>query len=337
MKWLIKLASLRLTVVLMGLLVGASMLVYGDPQAVSIWVLVVPLGLIAVNLSAAIISNQKINRQPGLLLFHVCLLTLILLAGLGRLIHLDAHLEIRSNEAFSPASMMDVRAGPLHSGNLDQVRFIQGPYQVHYAKGMQRGLTFSHVKVWRNGAWHDQVVGDDRPLLFGNYRLYTTFNKGFSAILTWMPSTGAAVTGALNMPSYPLFDYKQDNSWTPPGSQSEIRFWLRLNTGMDEKADWVLDAEKSSGVLVVNDGQRRIELNYGQQVNLNGGSLRFDGISTWMGYRVFYDPTIQWMFGFAIAGVAGLAHYFWRRLNLQVWSDAASAEAVNDGSVAHSK
>jgi len=328
MKWLRKLASLKLTLLAMSLMVIAAMFVYGDPQAISIWILVAPMALMALNLSAAIISNQKINRQPGLLLFHVCLLSLILLAGLGRLIHLDAHLEIRSNQAFEPKLLLDVNAGPFHSGAIEQIQFVQGPYQVEYAKGLRRGLTFSHVNVKRGGGWQQQVVGDDRPLLIGNYRLYTTFNKGFSAILTWLPAQGAPVTGALNMPSYPLFDYKQDNRWTPPASDQEIRFWLRLNAGMNENADWVLDAEKASAILVVNDGDKRIELKYGEQAPLNGGSLRFDGLTAWMGYRLFYDPTIQWMFFIAMVGVAGLGHYFWSKMNLQVWNDAPETEPV---------
>jgi len=313
----------------MTLLVAASFLVYGDPHAVSIWVLVTPLALLALNLCAAIMTNQKINRQPGLLLFHVCLLSLIILAGVGRLVHFDAHMEIRNHQEFDQQILLDVNAGPLHAGNIDQIQFVQKSYQVEYAKGMQRGLTFSHVSAKRGDAWVDEVVGDDRPLLFGNYRLYTTFNKGFSAILTWLPKQGTPITGALNMPSYPLFDYKQDNSWTPPDSKKEIRFWLRLNTGITDKADWVLDAEKSSAVLVVNDGERRIELNYGEQVDLIDGNLRFEGLSAWMGYRLFYDPTIQWMFFVSIVGVMGLVQYFWRKLNLQVWSDVQAAQQID--------
>ena len=39
-----------------------------------------------------------------------------------------------------------------------------------------------------------------------------------------------------------------------------------------------------------------------------------------MGYRVFYDPTLQWLFFVAVIGVLGLSHYFWVRLSLKVWT-----------------
>lgn len=337
MNFLRKLSSLKITLVGMGLMVMAAMLVYGDPTAVSIWVLVTPMAILAVNLSAAIISNQKINQQPGLLLFHVCLLSLILLAGVGRLIHLDAHMELRANQAFAPEALLEVRAGPLHQGDIEQVHFVQGPYRVNYAEGLKRGLTHSYVRVQNphNPAlWEPRDVGDDRPLLIGNYRFYTTFNKGFSAILTWIPESGEAVTGAINMPSYPLFDYKQDNQWTPPGSDQAIRFWLRLTTGMDEKADWVLDPAKASAILVVHDGERRIELKTGESIALAHGQLRYEALSAWMGYRVFYDPTIQWLFIVSIIGVAGLAYYFWDKLNLQVWTEDNSVTEQDSASPA---
>jgi hypothetical protein len=46
-----------------------------------------------------------------------------------------------------------------------------------------------------------------------------------------------------------------------------------------------------------------------------------------MGYRVFYDPTIQWLFFVTVAGVLGLAHYFWQKLNLQPWLEEADSSS----------
>jgi cytochrome c biogenesis protein ResB len=130
------------------------------------------------------------------------------------------------------------------------------------------------------------------------------------------------------MPSYPLFEYKQDNRWQPPGAD-EIKFWLRLQTGMNEDAAWRLDLRDSSAVLVVTTPDARHEVNMGKSVRLDGGVLRFDELSMWMGYRVFYDPTIHWMFFISIAGVLGLAQYFWRKLNLQPWVDENESEPAN--------
>ena len=322
-----RLSSLKITLVGMVLLGIGAGLSYGNPVDVSVWVLIVPLALLATNLAAAILTNPRINRQPGLLVFHIALFSIVVLAGVGRLTHLDAHMEIAMGQAFSPDLLLEVQKGPWHAGDLDKVAFVQGPYTVEYAAGLRRGLTHSEVLVPEpNGQMVKHDVGDDRPLILDRYRFYTTFNKGFSPILTWIPDQGQPISGRINMPSYPLYDYKQDNSWTPPGTNEEIKFWLQLDTGLTLEKAWVLDGRNASGVLVVTTKDQRIELNQGEEVHLEHGRLRYDDLTTWMGYRVFYDPTIQWLFYVSIAGVLGLSHYFWKKLNLAPWMNEEESE-----------
>ena len=316
------LASLKLTLLGMVLLGIGAALSYGNPEHVSVWVLVAPLALLAVNLAAAILTNPRINRQPGLLVFHVGLLGMVLLAGIGRLTHLDAHLEIAKEQTFSPELLMDVRKGPWHAGGLDKVAFTQGGFTVDYAPELRRGLTHSQVFLPQpDGSVLEIDVGDDRPLVLERYRFYTTHNKGFAPVLTWIPEDGETVSGRVHMPSYPLFDYKQDNHWTPPGTEEDIKFWLQLDTGMTLEDSWVLDGRNSRGVLVVTSGDQRVELRPGEETQLPHGRLRFDYLTTWMGYRVFYDPTIQWLFFVSVAGVFGLGQFFWKKLSLVAWTD----------------
>jgi cytochrome c biogenesis protein ResB len=316
-----KIASLKVTLAGMVLLAIGSIWIYGNSVDVSQWVLVVPLALLAINLACAIITNPRINGPPGLLIFHLALLSIAILAAIGRLVHLDAHVEMPLGAEFGPEQLLETQAGPLHGGAIEKVSFVQGPYSVEYAAYRRRGLTFSHVKVHDSkGQWIAQVVGDDRPLVIQSYRFYTTHNKGFSPILTWIPDNGEAITGFVNMPSYPLFDYKQDNGWTPPGGK-EIKFWLQLNTGLKEEAPWTLDSKKATAILAVTSNGQRVELPPGSEVRLDGGKLRFEALSSWMGYRVFYDPTIKWLFFVSIAGVLGLAQFFWTKINLQPWME----------------
>ena len=331
LKLLKKLSSLKITLTGMGLLVIGSILSYGNPDGTPIWVLIVPMVFLAFNLTAAIATNARINQQPGLLVFHVSLLLILLVATVGRLTHLDAHIELVVGTEFEPDGLQEINAGPLHSGALENVHFVQGPFNVEYSPGLQRGLTYSYVNVkTATGDWQERVVGDDRPLVIEGYRFYTTFNKGFSPILTWIPNNGEPVTGAVNMPSYPLFEYKQDNRWNPPGSDEEIKFWLQINAGMKEDDHWVLDGRTSTGVLIVTTEDKRHELQLGESVELQNGRLRFESLTTWMGYRVFYDPTIQWMFFISIMGVLGLSQYFWKKINLQPWMDDKPDKIVEE-------
>lgn len=332
MTFLRYLASLKLTLVGMILLGIGAGLTYDNLLDVTVWVLVVPLALLALNLTAAIFTNQRINRQPGLLLFHVGLLGVIVLAAIGRLSYVDAHVELAEGQAFTPDAVLELKQGPWHVGRMDKVHFIQGGYRVEYAPGMQRGLTFSQVLVsGEHNAMVEKVVGDDRPLVLEGYRFYTTFNKGFTVLLTWIPDQGQAVTGRVNLPSYPLYDYKQDNSWTPPGAQ-EIKFWLQLTTGLREDAAWVLDARNSQGVLVVTSNGQRVELAPGQSARLNAGQLRYEKLSAWMGYKIFYDPTLKWLFFVSVIAVLGMAWHYWTVMGARLFPAALQNESkTGDG------
>lgn len=324
------LSSLRLTLAGMILLAIGAGLSYGNPMSTPVWVLVAPMALLALNLLSAIIVNPRIHRRTGLLVFHLGLLGVVMLSAVGFLTRFEAHVELLQGTAFSTDGLFDQRQGPWHSGALDKVHFVQGPYTVDYAAHMVRGHTRSQVEVPDgHGAWETKVIGDDRPLVIDGYRFYTSFNKGFAPILTWIPDQGQAVTGSVHMPSYPLFEFKQDNSWTPPGGP-QIKFWLRLTTGMTEKEPWVLDGGKTQGVLVVNTSSERKELQPGDSVKIPGGTLRYEHLSTWMGYKIFYDPTLQCLFATSIIGVLGLFAHFWRKFGAS-WS--AMSRVAGEGVV----
>jgi hypothetical protein len=38
-----------------------------------------------------------------------------------------------------------------------------------------------------------------------------------------------------------------------------------------------------------------------------------------MGYKVFYDPTLKWLFFLSVIAVCGLAWHYWRVMGSRVW------------------
>ncbi|MFQ5470106.1 MAG: cytochrome c biogenesis protein ResB [Gammaproteobacteria bacterium] len=307
------LASTKLTLFGMAMLGIGAALSYDNPVNTPVWVLVIPMALLALNLFSAILTNGKINRNSGLLLFHISLLTIVILAAIGRLTHMEARIELAEGSSFSRDELFDVKSGVFHNGSLDDVRFVQESYTVDYAPRLTRGSTRNSLRVLdANDGWRQQVIGDDTPLVINGYRFYTTFNKGFSTVLTWIPERGAPITGIVNMPSYPLFSFRQANSWSPPGSE-EVKFWLQLDTGLSEEKAWTLDRNKTESKLVVKVANRRVELNPGEAVQLSSGKLRYERLSSWMGYKLFYDPTLYWLFISAIFGIIGLSLHYWKK------------------------
>jgi hypothetical protein len=43
------------------------------------------------------------------------------------------------------------------------------------------------------------------------------------------------------------------------------------------------------------------------------GVLVYEGLTAWMGYKVFYDPTLPWLLASAVLAIAALSAFFWRR------------------------
>ena len=314
MRWL---GSTRFTLLGMALLAVGAALSYDNPVRTPVWVLVIPLFLLALNLLLAIVFNPAINRRPGLLLFHVGLLSVVILVAIGRLTFMEAHIELVDGAAFDREALFDRRQGPWHSGDLEQIRFIQQGYSIDYRPGMKRGLTYNRILLADiDGRVQPQVIGDDRPLLVAGYRIYATSNKGFAPRLTWVGDDGTTVSGSVHMPSYPLLYFRQANEWTPPDSET-IKFWLQLETGLKEDAAWVLEPQQSQGTLVVNVSGQRVELHPGQSLALKGGTLHYDQLSSWMGFKLFYDPTLPWLFVSAILTVLGLFIHYWQKFSAE--------------------
>jgi len=271
-------------------------------------------GVLVLNLLAALFTERGLHRNPGLLLFHLGLLGVTLLAAAGYLIRFEARIELVQGGRFDPAALQAVKAGWLHPDRLEGVRFIQGAFTVDYAPGLARGHTRSRVLLPDGrGGWTEREVGDDRPLIVDGYRFYTTWNKGFALVLSWLPAEAPPMTGAVHLPPYPGIEWKQENEWTIPGTDKVLRLRLELPPRPADEQAWQLRGDRRTDVhlrVQFPGGERRLDP--GETLRLDEGVLRFEEVRGWMGYKVYYDPTLPWMFWTAIAGIAGLAWHYIR-------------------------
>lgn len=313
-----RIASLKLTLAGLVLLTLACVIVYHQATPVAL-LLVVPLGLLAVNLIAAIATTAKLRTQLPLLVFHLSLLAIIVLVGVGRLTYLKGHLELADGVPFA-GTLTGEERGPLHFGGIDRLAFVSEGFSIDYAPTVKREATRNQV-AWQDeaGRWRRQVIGDQTPLVLKGYRFYTSFNKGFAPTFGWTPGDGEPLLGAVHLPAYPAHEYRQANTWTPPGSAQAV--WVMLS--FDEL---ILDPARRSGFrpprdyrLIVRVGDRRHELRPGDTLPLADGRLQFLGLRSWMGYTVFYDWTLSWLMAASALAVLSLAFHFWRKFSLRPW------------------
>ncbi len=318
-RWWTSLASLKLTLVIFILFLLSVVLVYISELSPG-WILALPFLLFALNLSAAITTNPKFRRQTGLLVFHLALLTLVLLLAASRLSYLKGSLEITEDEAFD-GLLTDYEAGPLHPWHLDEVHFTQLTFTIDYDPGLNRGRTRSEV-LWldENGQPHESIIGDHHALIIAGYRFYTTHNKGFAPTFAWLPK-GASTPqqGSIHLPAYPAHEFQQALDWTIPGSRQRI--WTQLvleQTVLDENRPSIFRAPERYHLVMRFDGQRR-ELHPGESLQFDEGRLTFVGLKTWMGYQVFYDWTIPWLLGACVVAILALGWHYRQKWAARPW------------------
>ena len=309
-KLLRSLASLKLTLVgIITLLAGVLLSYFSEDPATGY--LVLPLALLATNLLAAIVFNPRIRQNSGLLMFHICLLMLAVLTLLSELTSMKGRVEVTQGTAFDADSVTVTEQGAWHPlGSLQQVAFVQGGIEVDYAAGLRRGVTRSQLLA---GDGNTLVVGDNLPFKSHGYRFYTTSNKGFGAIVNWYGNDGSMHKGAIHFPSYPLYDWKQQNEWQAPSGEL-LAFRLMIDTPLDRNREWLLQGiDHGELEIILPDGSRRT-LTPGDYVELDNGQLEFEALRMWMGYKIFYDPLLAWFLAAALVGVAGLAWHYYLKL-----------------------
>jgi cytochrome c biogenesis protein len=313
-----RLASLKLTLALL-ILLGAGVIAHDHVAGGTAWLVAVPLLLGAVNLSAAVLTHPVFRQHTALLMFHVALLAIVALVGAGRLTYLKGQLELAEGELFN-GELARRESGPWHRSLLDRAQFVNDGFTIRYEKGMRRAETRNTVR-WLDDTGREQkgVIGDNEPLVRHGYRFYTSFNKGFAPVFTWHPAFGPPQRGSINLPSYPIHEYGQALEWTVPGTQT--KFWTMLQ--FDEV---LLDPDRVSQfrlptrhTLVVRIGDTRHELAPGGRLTLPQGVLEYERLSTWMGYTVFYDWTLPWLFIACVLGVGSLAWHFCKKFAAQPW------------------
>jgi len=325
-----KLASLRLTLV--GMILLAVLAVVGSRSAdIGTDITVVPLGILVANLLAALLTNRSFRTQTGLLVFHVGLLLVFACIGLTVLLRYDGHVEVLQGGAFDAGQVETVEQGWWHDNRLDKIELYQGDVLVNYLPGLNRQDTASTFEYRAaSGELRRITVGDTRAASVNGYRLAATFNKGFAVLLQWTGTDGKEMLGALHMPSFPEFDWKQVSTWTTPaGQQVELELVFDQSVS-DDRAHWTFgrtDMPYSVNIAIAGEPQRSIR--NGDSAELAGGVVRVEGLRVWMAYQIEFLPFLPWMFVAAVLAIIGLALHFATRV-LPVSTPAGSSVEEDD-------
>lgn len=324
------LASLRLTVAsLIVLGIGVVLAYRGDAMT---WTVAVPLFVLALNLLAAILTNPAFRRQLPLLMFHLALLAVIVLAGLGRMTYLKARVEITEGQSFDGIPV-ELALGPWHRNRLPELGLFNESFAIDYSTETTIRATRNVVR-WRDetGRWQRAVIRENEPLSLSGYHFYITSGKGFAPIFRWRPAgspPGSGEIGSVHLPKFPSDPLAQQADWQVPGLNRSV--WLQLlfdRPVLPAGQQATLTAPEDSRVVlrVGSPGgatpehvELRQELHPGQSFALPEGELTYLGLKMWMGYLVYYDWTVPWLLAASLIAVLALAWHFARKFLSRPW------------------
>ena len=304
-------ASNRTTLFLLVSLTLCIIVYYQTTLEGRLWIILVPTFLLITNFLLALFTRSILKNNWLLMVFHFALVVLVILVFLGQLTYLKATLELSTNEEFS-GQLENVAQGPWHFYGLTQARFTNLGFQIRYHKGIKRDKTVNQIQL-RNNDGRDQLIeiGDHVPLIIGHYRFYTSHNKGYAPVFEWRPSGSTEViVGSIHLPAYPVHEYRQALEWKIPGSTQSLWTMLSIEDDVlpeDRAFDFKIPKQN---LLIVRYQDKRHELKPGDELALPEGVLRYQKLSTWMGYKVDYDWTRPWLLATALIGLFGLFMHF---------------------------
>jgi cytochrome c biogenesis protein len=283
-------------------------------------VILPPLTLLAVNLGAAVVAYPRFRTDLPLLLFHLALLALVGLFAIARLTYLDVGTMLSQGSNFDGTLVVDKR-GPLHGDGLEDLDFVNEGFTVDYPKGGKYTAVYNRVS-WRDseGAWKRGVIGGDVPLVIGDYRVYTTSNRGFAPVFLWEPRDGLPQPGRVQLNEPEGENFAPVNSWTLPGL-GQVWAMLDFTPYPDDErhARENLGAAELDHALVVRVAGERFALQPGEAVEFPAGRLTYVRLDSWMGYTIVYDPTRPWMIATVMFAVACLVWFYARKLLRRGW------------------
>lgn len=275
----------------------------------------VPLGLLVVNLIAAIVSKPRFRADLPLLVFHVALLVFVALIAAARLTYYEGAARVTVGERFW-GDLQKERRGVLHGDGARALRFSNDGFNEVFPERNVYRNTLNRVRFPDDsGNMHEGVIGDDRPLVLDGYRIYTSRNRGFSAMVQWTADNGVLEFATLQLDQVAEDGFTPGMQWAIPSGPP---IWLSLSTESmavtpgTQRAN--LGANDAPNKLVLRHDGHFYDLRIGDSAELPGGRLTYTGLSAWMGYNIIYDPTKPWLIGTISIGIASLLWFYARRL-----------------------
>jgi len=312
-KLLAWLSGLPLTLLgLVTFLAGVLPVVTGYVSATS--GLALGYSLLLINLVFAILVREKIKNNPFLLLFHMALLLMLLAVGVSRLTYFKGWVQIAVDHPITEPSGV-ISKGPWHPNRFTNTRVALKEFSAEYREGGSRKSQKSVIQVGDNKLVR---VDDAETADILGYQFTISKNLGFALEFMWIGSDGNLIQGVSHFPSIIAYPETQGIDLQLPGVEKSI--WIGLDIVSKRQDfftpefrvpdDYSYTVMSTSGPLMVTPNSA---------VSLPEGQLMLNGLVPWIGYDLYYDPSIYFLLFTSLIGVCALALFLWQRQGKTSW------------------
>lgn len=306
-----RLAAPRVTVAFF-LLTALGALAVALLKASATLAMALPFVMLVLNLVAAVISKPRFRADLPLLVFHLALLALVVLLVMARLVYYQGGVILTTGSAFDGRMVVE-EMGPLHRKTLDRLHFQHEGFTDRFRQRDARNVTYNKVRWWDEaGESHLSVIGDDRPLLLGGYRIYATRRRGLSPLFAWQRG-GQIEYGTVQLEDKGGEAFAPTAEWQLPGGP---KVWVMVEVdrapaqALSRSGNY--DTRSLAHRLVLRTEQGRHAMQPGQTLALPGGSLTYVRLDSWMGYRLVSEPLMPWLVATVAVGVLALVWFYIR-------------------------
>ena len=271
--------------------------------------------LLVVNLVFAILVREKIKSSPFLLLFHIALLLMLLAIGFSRLTYFKGWVEISPNMPITEPTGV-ISKGPWHPNAFKNTRVTLAGFSARYAADGRYQATDSLLLV---GAKEKRVfVSDAKTANILGYQFTRSFNIGFALSFVWMANDGTLVQGLSHFPSMTAYPETQGLELDLPLLQKPL--WVGLDVQSDRLSYFSPEFRVPKAYrfeLMASNGRHDVRV--GETVDLPEGAIKIMALVPWVGYELYYDPSIYFLLFSALIGVFALAVFLWQRQTTSSW------------------
>lgn len=308
-------ASVRLTLLLLALLAGASLLQIYFPQANL--AIVALLGLLAVNLLSALIQHRRLHADPLLLGLHLALVGLLLTLLGARLTYWDGQASVTVGAEFE-GEVFGVEAGPLYRWG-GSLRFANESFSEQSYQGGRYLAGENRIRwVDADGVERLATLRDGEPVQIGRYRVHLAPGRGLALMFSWITPDGQVTLGSVQLP-----DVKAKTSFksprtggAPPPEFVEAQEWVLPNGdtawAMLAPVDRV-SSDSGGRRLVLHVAGRRVEMVPSESMDVGPYRLTYLGVSPWVGYRIVHDYFAPWILAAGVLAALFMGAYYVRR------------------------